>query len=141
MRKKNFYNTVSYFLFNFKNFFTRKFKYNLQNKQKLSLNYGGLRKKYLKKLVRSTLNEFKSSNTYATVLLIEKLESRLDTALCRAYFSYSFNNARQLILHKKVYVNGKIITHNSYLLKKGDLITLEQTAFKFISFNILKSKN
>lgn len=140
LKKKKFYDPTTYFLSNFKNFFSRKFKYNLQNKQRLSLYYGKLRKSYLRKLVKSTLSEFKSENTHATVLFIEKLEMRLDTALYRAYFSYSFNHARQLISHKKVYVNNKIVQCNSYLLKKGDIITFDVKIFSLITKNILKSK-
>ena len=140
LKKKKFYDPTTYFLSNFKNFFSRKFKYNLQNKQRLSLYYGKLRKSYLRKLVKSTLSEFKSENTHATVLFIEKLEMRLDTALYRAYFSYSFNHARQLISHKKVYVNKKIVQCNSYLLKKGDIITFDVGIFSLITRNILKSK-
>jgi ribosomal protein S4 len=140
LKKKKFYDPTTYFLSNFKNFFSRKFKYNLQNKQRLSLYYGKLRKSYLRKLVKSTLSEFKSENTHATVLFIEKLEMRLDTALYRAYFSYSFNHARQLISHKKVYVNNKIVQRNSYLLKKGDIITFDVGIFSLITRNILKSK-
>lgn len=131
---------MSYFLFNFKNFFSKKFKYNLQNKQRLKLSYGTLRKSYLKKLVKSTLNKFKSENTHATILFIRKLETRLDTALYRTYFSYSFSHARQLISHKKVYVNNIIAQHNSYTLKKGDLITFDNSVFNFITSNILNSK-
>ena len=127
---------MSYFLFNFKNFFSRKFKYNLQNKQRLSLFYGSLRKNYLKKLVQSTLKKFKSVKGHATALFIKKLETRLDTALYRAHFSYSFKNARQLILHKKIYVNNKIVQYNSYLLKKGDLITLDKEVFEIVAYNI-----
>lgn len=140
LKKKKFYDPTSYFLFNFKNFFSRKFKYNLQNKQRLSLYHGTLRKKYLKALVKSTLNKFKNENTHATTLFIEKLETRLDTALYRTYFSYSFNNARQLISHKKVYVNNKIVQYNSYSLKKGDLITFDANIFDILTSNILKSK-
>ncbi len=139
-KKKKFYDPISYFLFNFKNFFSKKFKYNLHNKQRLSFFYGKLRKSYLKKVVRSTLKEFKSLNKHATILFIEKLETRLDTALYRTHFSYSFANARQLISHKKVYVNNKIVQHNSYLLKKGDIITFDRSIFEFVVFNILKSK-
>jgi len=140
LRKKKFYDPISYFLFNFKNFFSKKFKYNLQNKQRLSLSYGTVRKACLKSLVKSTLNEFKSKNTHATVLFVKKLETRLDTALYRSYFSYSFNNARQLISHKKVYVNNTIVQYNSYSLKKGDLITLDENVFDFIASNLSKSK-
>ena len=84
--------------------------------------------------------EFKSLNVHATILFIQKLETRLDTALYRAHFSYSFKNARQLISHKKIYVNNKMIQFNSYKLKKGDLITLDKDIFKFVIFNISKSK-
>lgn len=139
-RKKKFFDPISYFLFNFKNFFSRKFKYNLQNKQRLSFFYGKLRKSCLKKLVKSTLKEFKSLDTHATILFIKKLETRLDTALYRTHFSYSFKNARQLISHKKIYVNNKIVQYNSYLLKKGDLITLDRDIFEFVLSNIWKSK-
>jgi small subunit ribosomal protein S4 len=134
------YDPTSYTLFNFTNFFKRKFKYNLQNKQKLSLFYGKLRKNYLKNLVKSTKNEFKTLNTQATSLFIKKLETRLDTTLYRARFSYSLSNARQLILHKKIYVNHKIVQYNSYTLKKGDLITVDKNVFEFVLFNITSSK-
>ena len=139
-RKKKFYDPIASFLFNFKNFFKRKFKYNLQNKQRLSLFYGRLRKNSLKKLVNSTLKEFKSLNMHATILFIRKLETRLDTALYRTHFSYSFKNARQLISHKKIYVNNKIVQYNSYVLKKGDLITLNKDIFESVVFNIRNSK-
>jgi len=139
-KKTKFYDPTSYFLSNFKNFFSRKFKNNLQNKQRLSLYYGKLRKSYLKFLVKSTLKNFRNENTNATSLFIEKLETRLDTVLYRTYFSYSFSNARQLISHKKVYVNNKIVQYNSYLLKKGDLITFDKDIFSIITESILKSK-
>lgn len=139
-RKKKFNDPISYCLFNFKNFFSRKFKYNLQNKQRLSLFYGILRKSYLKKVVALILKKCKNLNLHGTILFIKRLETRLDTALFRSYFSYSFKNARQLILHKKVYVNDKIVQSNSYLLKKGDLITLDKNIFKFVVYNILNSK-
>ena len=140
LKKQKFYDPTSQFLSNFKNFFNRKFKYNLQNKQRLSFYYGTLRKNYLKRMVKSTLSEFKKRNAHATVLFIEKLETRLDTALYRTYFSYSFNNARQLISHKKVYVNNKIVQHNSYLLKKGDLITFDKNISKFVGLNAVNTK-
>jgi ribosomal protein S4 len=140
LRKHRFYDPISQFLSNFKNFFNKKFKYNLQNKQRLSYYYGTLRRSYLKRTVKSTLGEFKKRDAHATVRFIEKLETRLDTALYRAYFAHSFNNARQLISHKKVYVNNKIVQHNSYLLKKGDIITLDMNTSKLVSFNLLGRK-
>lgn len=139
-RKQKFYDPTSHFLSNFKTFFNKKFKYNLQNKQRLSIYYGSLRKDCLKRIVKSTLSEFKKRNIHAAVLFIKKLETRLDTALYRTYFSYSFNNARQLISHRKVYVNNKIVQHNSYQLKKGDLITLDEKSYRLIVFKVPKTK-
>jgi ribosomal protein S4 len=139
-KKKRFYDPISYFLPNFKNFFSKKFKYNLQNKQRLSLFYGRLKKIYLKKLVKSTLKTSKTAYTHVTSLFIEKLETRLDTALYRAYFSPTFNTARQLIAHQKIYVNDRIIQYNYYTLKKGDLITLDDSISNSITLNISKSK-
>ena len=140
LKKQKFYDPTSQFLSNFKNFFNKKFKYNLQNKQRLKFYYGTLRKSYLKKVVKSTLDEFKKKNTHSTVLFIEKLETRLDTALYRTHLSYSLKDARQFISHKKVYVNNKIVQHNSYLLKKGDLITFDKDLTQFIGLNVFKRK-
>ena len=138
-KKKKFYDPTSYLLFNFKNFFSRKFKNNLLNKQRLSLFYGTLRKSYLKKIVKLTLTEFKALKKHPTILFIQKLEARLDTTLYRTHFFYSFKNARQSISHKKIFVNNKTVQSNSYLLKKGDLVTFNKDVFTFITLNILKS--
>ena len=138
--RKRFYDPISYVLFNFKNFFSRKFKYNLQNKQRLSFFYGKLAKSHLKKLVKLTLKNSKANNVHETILFIKKLETRLDTAIYRTYFAYSFRNARQLISHKKVYVNNKIVQSNSYQLKKGDIISFDASVFDFVTLNILNSK-
>jgi ribosomal protein S4 len=140
LKKTKFYDPISHFLYNFNTFFSRRFKHNVQNKQRLSFFYGNLKKDYLKRITKLALNDFKKKNTHATVLFIEKLETRLDTALYRTYFSYSFNNARQLIAHKKVYVNNKIVSCNSYLLKKGDMITFDKDIFNLVSSNISRSK-
>jgi len=139
-KKKSFYNPTAYVLFNFKNFFSKKFKYNLQNKQRLSYFYGGFKQTYLKKLVNSSVKNSKNSNAYIATLLIEQLEMRLDSILYRAHFCFSFSNAKQLISHRKVYVNNKIIQHHSYELQKGDLITFDKNAYDLITRNILNSK-
>lgn len=138
--KKKFFDTTGYPLSNFTNFYSKKFKYNLQNKQRLSFLFGNLKKNYLKKLVKSTLKNSEHMNIYIVLLLIEKLESRLDTVLYRTNFLYSINKAKQVILHKKVYVNNIIIPYNTYLLKKGDLITFHSSMFDQIVSNIFKSR-
>ena len=139
-RKKKFYNPVCYFLSNFKNFFSKKFKYNLHNKQRLSLYYGGLRKSYLKRIVMLSLKKSRKLNTRASILFVQKLEARLDTALYRAHFCQSYYDASQLISHRKIYVNGKIIAHKFFELKKGDLITLDNSIANTVKLNITSSQ-
>lgn len=139
-RLHNFYNPVSFFVSNFKNLFNKKFKYNLQNKQRLSLYYGVLRKSYFKKVVKITLKKSKKLNTRASILFVQKLEARLDTALYRAYFCDSYFEASQLILHQKIFVNHKVIKHKFFELKKGDLITLDHSIQTTIKSNVCNSK-
>lgn len=51
---------------------------------------------------------------------------RLDLILVRAGFFKSIFAARQAILHKKIYLNGKIVTFSNYLLKKGDVVCMKE---------------
>lgn len=139
-KRKKVYNPVTYFLSNFKNFFSKKFKYNLQNKQRLSFYYGKLRKNYLKSMVKITFKQAKKLSIRPSILFIQKLESRLDTALYRAHFCHSRYSANQIISHEKIFVNNKIIKHKFFQLKKGDLITVEKNTHFTIYSNILKSK-
>ena len=135
-----FHDSSQYFLSNFNNFFSNRFLYNLLNKQRLSLYYGELRKKYLKHSVKRVLKSSKNTNKHVSLLFIKKLEKRLDITLYHSHFTYSVRCAKQLISHKKVYVNGRVVRCGSYKLKKGDLISIDKTSFNFIVSNVIKSK-
>jgi len=54
--------------------------------------------------------------------LLKILERRLDNVVYRAGFSYSRDQARQLISHGHFLVNGRHLNVPSYLVKEGDLI-------------------
>ena len=140
LKKKKFYDPAILPLFNFKNFFNKKFKYNLHNKQRIRFFYGEMKKYHLKKFVKLAIKKSKISKKRATILFIQYLESRLDVTLYKTHFSYSLENARQYISHKKVYVNGGTVQNNSYQLKKGDLITFDISAYKYLNTNITSSK-
>ena len=112
----------------------------MQNKQRLSLYYGVLRKCYLKKVVKVTLRKSKKLNKRASILFVQKLEARLDTALYRAYFCDSYFKASQLILHQKIFVNHKVVKHKYFELKKGDLITLDNSIKTTIKSNVWNSE-
>lgn len=62
--------------------------------------------------------------TGANLLIL--LERRLDNVLCRVGFAVSRAQARQMITHGHIFVNGRKVTIPSYLLKKGDVITVRQ---------------
>ena len=133
-------NPINYFLSNFNNFYSKKFKYNLQTKQRLSFYYGKLRKSYLKRIVKVILKKSKKLNTRASILFVQKLEARLDTALYRAHFCCSRYSANQLISHEKIYINNKIIKHKFFHVKKGDLISINKDTHSAVYSNILNSK-
>ena len=60
--------------------------------------------------------------------LMRLLESRLDSVVFRMGFARTRKEARQVVDHKHVLVNGKCINIPSYLIKAGDVITLSDKA-------------
>lgn len=117
--------------------YKKRYRNTLQEAKKLRLFYGGISKKYIKKLIRKTINKkYKKINP----LFIELFESRLDTTLYRSKFCLSIKNARQLILHGKVTVNNKIINIKSYRLRAGDLISINFKCYPLIERSIRECK-
>jgi small subunit ribosomal protein S4 len=60
--------------------------------------------------------------------LINSLERRLDSAVYRLGLSATRTDARQLVRHKHIQVNGKSVNIPSYLIKTGDKITLRDAS-------------
>lgn len=58
--------------------------------------------------------------------LLRFLEIRLDNIVRRLGFAVSLKAARQLVNHSHVKVNNKVVNIPSYLLKPGDVVSLEQ---------------
>lgn len=103
----------------------KQYRNTLNSSRNFRLLYGGLSKKELKKYINS-LKINKTKKALDTKLLFLKFfETRLDTVLFRAKFSKSCKNARQLITHRKVLVNNKLIESPAYQLKSGDLISIK----------------
>jgi small subunit ribosomal protein S4 len=90
----------------------------LREKQKLRLMFG-LTEKQLKKYFKKASQ--KKGNT--ALYLCQYLERRLDNVLYRLGFAPTRASARQLVSHKHIKVNDKILNIPSYLVKKGDIIT------------------
>jgi small subunit ribosomal protein S4 len=113
--------------------YKKRYKNTLQDTKKIRLLYGNLAKNSIKKLIKITL---KKKYRKINPLFLELFESRLDTVLYRAKFSTSVRNATQLIIHNKILVNNKLVKTKSYLLKPGDLISVDPKYFKLIDTNV-----
>ena len=71
-------------------------------------------------------------------IMLQTLESRLDNVLYRAGFAITRRQARQIVNHAHVLVNGKKVDIPSYLLKAGDVVTVRENSKEFIK-NVIGS--
>lgn len=92
----------------------------LREKQKVKRIYG-LSEKQFKRFF--TMAERKPGITGSNFLVL--LERRLDNMVYRLGFATSRKEARQLVSHKHVLVNGKCVNISSYLVKAGDVISIK----------------
>jgi small subunit ribosomal protein S4 len=58
--------------------------------------------------------------------MINSLERRLDSAVYRMGYAATRTDARQLVRHKHVQVNGRTVNIPSYLVKVGDKVTVRE---------------
>ncbi|HID48392.1 MAG TPA: 30S ribosomal protein S4, partial [Chromatiales bacterium] len=97
----------------------------LREKQKLRRIYGVLEdqfRSYYKKADR------KKGSTGEN--LLQLLESRLDNVVYRMGFGVSRSEARQLVRHMAITVNGQKVTIPSYQVKAGDVVAVHEKAAK-----------
>ena len=97
----------------------------LREKQKLKRMYGVLEKQFRKYFAEA---ERRRGNTGET--LIQLLESRLDNVVYRMGFGSTRAEARQLVSHKAITVNGQQVNIPSYLVKTGDVIAVREKSKK-----------
>jgi small subunit ribosomal protein S4 len=97
----------------------------LKAKQKLKFYYGMFEKgfKNLFKIARKKKGDTSES-------FVGLLERRLLTVIYRANFAPTIFAARQIISHKQVLVNGKIVNIGSYLVKEGDVVEVREKSKK-----------
>jgi ribosomal protein S4 len=121
--------------------YQKKFRNTLHASKRFRLFYGDFSSKYLKNQIKAALNKSKARSKFlkTDTLFLEFFESRLDTVLYRSKFSISMRNAQQLIVHGKVLVNNKTVRSKSYMLKAGDLISINPDHHLLIEENIVKS--
>ncbi len=110
----------------------------LREKQKLK-NWYNLSEHQFKKYVKGVL-ERSSRGENASVLLIERLETRLDNVVFRLGFAESRSKARQLVSHGCFLINGKKVNIPSYRVRKGDKIDIRPSFLKKKIFNEIDVK-
>jgi small subunit ribosomal protein S4 len=106
---------------------TKEYELQLREKQKARRVYGLLEKQF-----RNLYEEANRSDGVTGEVLLRYLELRLDNVAYRAGWGASRAQARQLVRHGHVRVNGKRVTIPSYRVRKGDVVTLKDKARGFI---------
>lgn len=99
----------------------------LNEKQKIRLTYLVTEKQFAKYYN----NAARKTGVTGTILL-QMLESRLDNVLFRAGFAITRKQARQIVNHGHVLVNGKKVDIPSYLVKPQDVVTVKQRSAEFV---------
>jgi ribosomal protein S4 len=120
--------------------YKKNFRNTLNSSRNFRLFYGNLSKKFLKKQINQLFSQKKNRNKNFKLLFLKLFEQRLDTVLYRSKFCFSLRNARQLIVHRKIYVNKNLIKTPSYILKTGDLINIDLNYYKLIENNLRQAQ-
>jgi small subunit ribosomal protein S4 len=103
----------------------RETNYGLQLTEKQALRF-----KYcvLERQFRRMYKEAARKKAATGVLLLQMLESRLDNMVYRMGFAATRKEARQLVSHKAILVNGKCVNIPSYQVQPGDTISIRERA-------------
>jgi len=104
---------------------TSDFGLQLREKQKVKRMYGVLERQFRRYFAEA---ERRKGNTGENLLTL--LESRLDNVVYRMGFGSTRAEARQLVSHKGITVNGEVVNIASYLVKVGDTIAVREKAKK-----------
>ena len=92
----------------------------LREKQKVKKMYGVLERQFRRYFAIAS----KSKGVTGKVLLRE-LERRLDNVICRLAFAVSHTQARQIIRHNGISVNGRRVNIPSYPVEEGDVVEVK----------------
>ena len=97
----------------------------LREKQKIKRSYGLLETQFRNYFEKAAKQKGRTGEN-----LIKLLERRLDNVVFRLGFSSSRKQARQLIRHRHILVNGDLVNIPAYLLKAGDIVQIKEKSKK-----------
>jgi small subunit ribosomal protein S4 len=93
----------------------------LKEKQKAKYTYGILERQFA-----NIFEKAQRSKGITGEVLLQLLESRLDNVVYRLGVAPTRAGARQLVSHRHITVNGKIVNIPSYILRPGDIIGVRE---------------
>ena len=105
----------------------------LREKQKVKRLYGLLEKQF-----RSYYEKAAKSKNVTGEEMLSLIERRLDNTVFRLGFGASRAQARQMVSHGLVTVNGRVVNIPSYQVKAGDVITIKESKKDYEMFKALK---
>jgi small subunit ribosomal protein S4 len=95
----------------------------LREKQKLRRTYGLLERQFQRYFTMAAQRKGSTGEN-----LLRLLESRLDNVVYRMGFGSTRAEARQLVTHRAVTVNGKVVNVPSALVRSGDIVAVKEGA-------------
>ena len=101
----------------------------LLEKQRLRAYYGVLEKQF-----RNYVKKAEKSKESTGVALIQMLECRLDNVVYRLGFANSIRQARQMVVHGHILVNGKKVDIPSFAVQVGDEVSLREKSRTNVMF-------
>jgi small subunit ribosomal protein S4 len=104
---------------------TSDFGVQLREKQKVKRTYGVLERQFRRYFAEA---DRRRGNTGANLLFL--LESRLDNVVFRMGFASTRAEARQIVSHKAITVNGQAVNIPSFLVKAGDVVAVREKSKK-----------
>jgi small subunit ribosomal protein S4 len=102
---------------------TSEYGIQLREKQKAKYTYGVLEKQF-----RNLFEKASRTKGIKGEVLLQLLESRLDNVVFRLGFAPTRDAARQLVSHRHIVVDGKVVNIPSYLLKPGQVVGVREKA-------------
>lgn len=102
----------------------------LMEKQKVKYTYGILERQFANMFERAS-----RAKGITGEVLLQIIESRLDNVVYRMGISPSRAGARQLVSHRHILVNGKVVNIPSYTLRPGDVVAVREKSKALESIN------
>jgi small subunit ribosomal protein S4 len=102
----------------------------LKEKQKAKYTYGVLERQF-----SNLFEKAQRSKGVTGEVLLQLLESRLDNVVFRLGIAPTRSGARQLVSHRHITVNGKVVNIPSYTLRPGDLIGVREKSKSLEAIN------